>query len=269
VAFLLGSDPQYRERTPAAVVRLLVMVCVFYAIGAALFFYWPTGRIAYRSYFRAFGNAAFEQFLVWPNASIRFLDLNAPDIIKNIRAEAPPLTLPDSFPVPQRDKSEVKDTLLLLKNIDPSHPGLGQLRTGSRLHGYWPTITVLALVLATPWKWKRKTWLLVWGLLLVHVFIVFRLSIYALQGGFAVPSKDFRLLNVGEFWFARLKRLDSVINDNPTMNFIAPILIWLVVVAVMELWPVAWQKIRTSLVPARSRRDPSMRMDRGGLGSRK
>jgi len=269
MAFIRGSDPAYWERSPVAVVRLLVMVCVFYAIGAALFLNWPAARKAYQSYFRGFGNAAFEQFLVWPKASIRFLDLNAPDVIKNIRAEAPPLTLPASFPVPQRDKSEVKDTLMLLKNIDPSNPGLGQLRTGSRLHGYWSTVTVLALVLATPWNWKRKSWLLIWCVLLVHVFIAFRLSIYALQGGFAVPNKDFRLVNLNDFWFARLKGLDAVTNDNPTMNFIAPILIWLFVVAMMELWPIAWQKIRTSLIPARSRRDPSTRMDRGGRRSRR
>lgn len=263
VAFLLGSDPKYRERSTHAIVRMLILVCVMYAIGAALFYYWPVGRSTYESYFRGFGNAAFERFLVWPTASIRFLDLNSRDIVQNIRDAAPPLTLPESFPVPQRDRTGVKDTLMLLKNVHPAHPGLGQLRTGSRLIGFWPTITVLCLALATPWSWRRKTWLVVWVFLMVHLFIIFRLSIYALQGGFAVSGKDFQLLSLSEFWTDRLKGLDSVINDNPTTNFIAPILIWLTVVVGMELWSVLWKRISGAFQIQKDRRDPSMRMDRG------
>lgn len=263
VAFLSGNDPKYRERSILAIVRLLVVLCFLYAIGAALLYYWPAGRSAYEKYFRGFGNAAFQQFVFWPTASIRFLDLDSRDIVQDIRNAAPPLTLPESFPVPQRDRTGVKDTLMLLKNVHPQHLGLGQLRTGSRLLGFWPTITVICLALATPWVWKRRFWLVLWSFLAIHLFIMLRLTIYALQGGFAVDGKDFQLMSLSPFWSNRLKGLDSVINDNPTTSFIAPVLIWLTLIVLMELWTVVRKRISGSFRLPVDRRDPAARMDRG------
>ena len=263
IAFFRGKDPIYRERSPEAIVRMFVLVCMYYAVGSALISYWPAWRAKYHDYFRAFGDKAFQQFLVWPEASIRFLNLESKEIINDIRKAAPPLTVGDSFPVPQRDKQKVKDTLMLLKNVDPKNPGLGQLRTGSRLMGYWPTIAVVILALATPWTWKRKTWLLILVFVVVHGFIAARLAIYALQGGFAVPDKTWRLLTPSQFWFDQLKKLDLVINDNPTINFIAPVLIWLFAIVVVEFFLFASHRISASLFPASNeRRDRSWRNER-------
>lgn len=253
LAFIAGSDPIYRERRPAAIVRLLFMVSIYYGIGALLIGYWPAWRTNYQSYFRGLGNSAFEQFLVWPHASVHFLDLNSPDVIKNIRAKAPPLTLPDSFPVPHRDKE--MDTLMLLKNVDPSSLGLGQFRTSSRLIGYWPMVTVLALAFATPWRWPRKLWLIFWSVLAVHVFVLFRLAISLLQGGFADPGKPYRLVEIGPWWFDKLKRFDTVLNDNVTFNFIGGVFVWLVVVIAMELWPAMWQIVGSKFRSSRTRRE--------------
>ncbi len=257
LAFLRGTDPEYRERRPAAIIRLLVMVSFYYSIGAALISYWPAWRSTYQSYFRGLGNAAFEQFLIWPRASAHFLDLNSPDLIKNIRAKAPPLTLPASFPVPHRDRE--MDTLMLLKNVNPASLGLGQFRTSSRLIGYWPIVTVLALVLATPWVWRRKIWMLLGSLLMVHLFVVFRLAISLLQGGFVDPDKSFRLFDLSPWWFGKLKQFDSVINDNPTINFIAPVFIWLIVVISLELWPSVLQTISDNFRLPRSRHEERRR----------
>ncbi len=264
LAFLRGTDPKYRERRPAAIIRLLVMVSFYYAIGAALIIYWPAWRSTYQSYFRGLGNAAFEQFLVWPKASVHFLDLNSPDLIKNIRVQAPPLTLPETFAVPHRDK--MMDTLMLLKSVHPSRPGLGQLRTSSRPIGYWPKVTILAFALATPWVWRRRIWVLLWSMLLVHAFIVFRLSVFLLKGGFADPRKDYRLFDMSDWWFAKLHKIDDVINDDPTINFIAPVLIWLVVMIGLELWPAARQKIADKFRLSRrklGRRDPERKFVKG------
>lgn len=263
IAFLTGDDPKYRERSILAAVRLLVVLCLFYAIGAGTLYYWSPGRLAYERYFRGFGNAAFQQFLFWPTASIHFLDLNSRDIIQDIRNAAPPLTLPESFPVPQRDRGGVKDTLMLLKNIHPEHLGLGQLRTGSRLHAFWPSITIVCLALATPWGWKRRAWLLLWSFLSIHLFIYLRLTIYALQGGFAVDGKDFQLLWLSPFWSNRLKALDNVINDNPTTSYIAPVLIWLALIIFIELFSAVRKRFSGAFRLPVDRRDPAARMDRG------
>lgn len=264
VAFLRGSDPKYRERRPAAIIRLLVMVSFYYAIGAALISYWPAWRAGFHTYFRTLGDASFEHFLLWPKASVHFLDLNSRDVIKNIRAKAPPLTLPDKFPVPHRSKE--MDTLMLLKNVDPHALGLGQFRTSSRLIGYWPIVTVLALALATPWSGKRKLWLVFWALLSVHLFVVFRLAISLLQGGFADPDKPFRVVHISPWWFDKLKRFDTVLNDNITFSYIGGVLVWLIVVIGLELWPLAKQKIAGKLNASRTLRE-TRRHKREPLGS--
>lgn len=261
MAFLRGSDPKYRERRPAAIIRLLVMVSFYYAIGAAFINYWPAWRSEHQAYFRGFGNAAFEHFLLWPKASVHFLDLNSRDVVQNIRDKAPPLTLPDKFAVPHRD--HVMDTLMLLKNVDPDRLGLGQFRTSSRLIGYWPIVTVLSLAFATPWVWRRRVWLVLWCVLAVHLFVAFRLAISLFQAGFADPKKTYRLVDISPWSFDMLKRFDEVLNDNVTFSFVGGVFVWLAVVILMELWPAAKQKIagrlrasRTMRAGRRLRREP-------------
>jgi hypothetical protein len=239
-AFLRGSDPVYRERSIPAIIRLLVLVSVFYGIGTSLISFSPAWRAGYHSYFRAFGNAAFGTFLIWPHASVRFLNMNSRTIIDDIRAAAPPLTLPDKFPVPHRDKE--RDTLMLLKSVDPQKLGLGQLRTSSRAMGYWPTLTVVALSLAVPWGLRRKLWLLLWAILAVHVFLAFRLAISLLQNGFVDPDKSYRLFELSPWWFERLKQFDTFLNDNITFSYVGGVFVWLMVMVAMELWPVLWRK---------------------------
>ena len=253
-AFLRGSDSVYRERGIPAIVRMLVLVSIVYGLGAALINFWPAWRSGYQAYFRTFGNAAFEQFLMWPHASVRFLDMNSRTIIEDIRAAAPPLTLPDKFAVPHRDYE--MDTLMLLKSVHPDKPGLGQLRTSSRLIAYWPMVTVLSLALAVPWGLRRKLWLLLWSIVAVHLFVVFRLAISVLQGGFADPGKSFRLFDLSAWWFDKLKRFDSVLNDNVTFSFVGGVIVWLAVVIVMELWPIARQKFASIWRGSPHRDDP-------------
>lgn len=256
-AFLRGSDSVYRERSIPAIVRLLVLVGLFYGIGAALINFWPAWRSGYHAYFRTVGNSAFEQFLVWPHASVRFLDMNSRTILDDIRAAAPPLTLPDKFAVPHRDHK--MDTLMLLKSVHPDKPGLGQFRTSSRLIAYWPMVTVFSLALAMPWGLHRKLWLLFWSFLAVHLFVVFRLAISVLQGGFADPGKSFRLFDMSGWWFDKLKRLDTVLNDNVTFSYVGGVIVWLAVVIAMELWPIVRHKISATWRGSRRGGDPQSR----------
>lgn len=271
-AFVLGSDPVYRERSIPAIVRLLVLVSAFYGIGSALINFWPAWRSGYQSYFRALGDAAFEQFLVWPNASIRFLDMNSPTIIEDIRASVPdPLDKP--FPLPPRDK--VKDTLMVMRNGALTPPELGLLRTSSQLMAYWPMLTIFALALATPWRWKRKLVLVLCCVVVAHAFIIGRLAVLALKGSFAVPSKRIRIVEISESSFSRLDRIESVLNDDPTLNFIAPVILWLLIVVALELWPVL--KRRAAVLLGRSkfhdeggyRRQTLAELEAAGRSSRK
>lgn len=51
------------------------------------------------------------------------------------------------------------------------------------------------MILATPVPWKRRGWALLWGLLLVHVFMVLSVACYIWN-----QSTDLGLLVLTPFW---------------------------------------------------------------------
>lgn len=195
----------------------------------------PKWDATYSSWFRAGGNAVFSRFWFWPNASARFLDVNANDIQEQALAAAQPL-VPNSGRLPLKKPEGVKDTLVLLKNVDPKKPGLGQTHTSSRLIGYWPTAFTVALVLATPMRWWRRLVALLTGLILVNMFIAGRLTVLLLKGGFADATHRCRVIEPSPFWQDALSKLDEVVADNPTFTFVASVFIWLAAVFVAHLF---------------------------------
>lgn len=77
------------------------------------------------------------------------------------------------------------DTKIFLGNRDMLKPG-GKLETVSvrfstRYTGYLPAALVVALIAATPVKWRRRLWALGWGLLSVNCFVAFVLFIMILN----------------------------------------------------------------------------------------
>ena len=114
---------------------------------------WPGLREAYAKFFRAGG----ETFLdaLGSRSYVRF---------------QPDLREPANW-----------DTLILLANRD-LRDAAGQtraagFRVNSRSVGYVPTALVLALILATRLPWRRRAWALGWGLVLVHIYIAFLLTL--------------------------------------------------------------------------------------------
>ncbi len=131
----------------------------------------------------------------------------------------------------------VKDTLMVLIN---SHSGtIGQLRTGSRYIAYEPMAAVIALSLATPLVWRRRVWVLAWGLFWVHVFIALRLSL-TLAAEFFNPAKRYALRSASSFWLDLLNRSEQVFSDNPTATLVVAVFIWLVAVVGLFGWS-AWR----------------------------
>ena len=121
----------------------------------------------------------------------------------------------------------VKDTLMVLWN-DSTPGSFGGLKTSSRMMGYAPTVVIIALFLATPTTWQRRGWGLLWGLLLVHLFIAVRLSLTIAKDGFAA-EKAYALFRPSEFWFGVLKRVETVVVDNPTAYLAVCVIIWLLI----------------------------------------
>jgi hypothetical protein len=52
----------------------------------------------------------------------------------------------------------------------------------ARYHGYAPMRLVLSLILASPFPWRRRGWAVLWGLVLIHAWIVFELFLMILDG---------------------------------------------------------------------------------------
>lgn len=214
---------------PKAVARFALIAIVVYAV---LTWAYPSFQRAYAATFRSFGNAAFSQFWLWSEASVDFIDLQADDLTAQVNAKLP-AALPRGFQLPRAEG--VRDTLLVFKNRNtPANPGF--LRTSSRIIGYTPSAVLFSLVLATPIAWKRRGWLLLWGMALVHLLILFRLTALMLHTGFANSEKAYALFRPGAFVSDAIARINTVFADNPTFAYVAPVFLWLMVLLGFEVW---------------------------------
>jgi len=217
---------------PKLIIRFSVFVVVFYTL---LMIPWPGLERGYAGIFRAGGDAMFSRFWFWSSGNVRFLDLHSAKLFEELDA-ATPGALPRGVKLPEVEG--VKDTLMVLMNS--AKPGdLGLLRTSSRYLGYEPLAAVIALSLATPIVWRRRIWVVVWGLFWVHVFIAVRLSLL-LAGEFFNPVKKYALAHAGPFWLKTLGRAEEVFSDNPTATLVVAMFIWLVAVVGLFGWS-AWR----------------------------
>ena len=96
--------------------------------------------------------------------------------------------------------------------------------------GYVPTAVLVALMLATPIAWRRKWRALALGLLLVQGFVALRVGVALLAGFSRVGLGDRRLLDVSPAAVWGLKRADQILAGDLHMTYIAPLLIWILVV---------------------------------------
>jgi hypothetical protein len=104
---------------------------------------------------------------------------------------------------------------------------LGTKRFSSRHVGYMPTVTFVALVLASPVAWSRKGWALLWGLLLVHVFVIVRFGFVVLEAFHG--SEAHCLFQVCPPWSGILRLLFNVTAVVPATTYLVPLVIWILV----------------------------------------
>ncbi len=211
---------------PPKVILKFAALTIF--LGAVLLIEWWSGPVrAYGAFFRGLGNIAFStQFWFWPDAYVRFLD---PENIQ-------PADLPPGVNVPPGTKLQdirILDTLLVLNNRK-TRTDFGFLRTSSRLNGYTPVAFFVALALATPGRWRKRLKGLGWGLLLVHLFILLRLTVYLAEG--YCGDKPFALFHPGPTSFRILKAVSGTLHDNPTVSYVVPTFIWFLLLFRPSQW---------------------------------
>jgi hypothetical protein len=208
---------------PKQILRFAVLAIAFYLVTMWLR---PYVEDPYARYFRGLCNAVFAGGWLHADARACFLDLETPDLVGEVEA-ATGLPLRGRYAPPE--PTPHKDTLMLLIHRHVPVP-FGQMKTSSRLVGYEPTAVILALLLATSYPtWTRRWVALGIGLILVHGFILLRLSFNLLVGGFAA-GRPYSVFHPSEFWFGVLDRGDDILMQDPTASWTFPVFVWFVVV---------------------------------------
>ncbi len=155
---------------------------------------WPGLMDAYSAFFRACGNQLFKSFGSQGAVSFR-----------------PPST-PDA----------AWDTEVLLKNRQRSSSWL--MAYDTRRSGYLPTAALIALTLASPITWRRRGQALVWGLILVNVFIAVRVAVSLVYQFRNVDLYVFR-----PFWDRAITITYEAVSVSILTSCLVPVLIWMLV----------------------------------------
>jgi hypothetical protein len=99
----------------------------------------------------------------------------------------------------------------------------------TRSIGWDPTALTIALILATPVPWRRRGWALLWGLVLVNLFILF-----SLQSWIWNASPNISLTTLSPFWKEMADDLEYTLITQMGVSFSMPVLIWIVVTFRLE-----------------------------------
>lgn len=182
--------------------RILGFALRFALVYGLLVAVWPLVRPAYRQLYCALGNALFSG----GEASTRFHSLGG---------------------------SEGLDVQLVLTKRGPP-PVTARMQNSSRLVGYMPTVSLIALVLASPIPWRRRGRALVPGLLLVTGFVAFRMAI-PIRNSFSHPDA-LQVHHPGRFGAWLLDVSERAFLSAPASAFVVPILLWVLVAFRRQDW---------------------------------
>lgn len=189
-------------RTSVPSRRILAFALRFAVAYGLLVLAWPLVRPAYRQTYCALGNVLFSG----GEASTRFQSLGG---------------------------SGGLDVQLVLTKRGPP-PVTARMQNSSRLVGYMPTVSLIALVIASPLPWKRRWRALLLGLLLVHVFVAFRMAI-PIQNSFSNPDA-LQVHHPGPFGSWLLDVAERAFLSAPASAFVVPILLWVLVAFRRQDW---------------------------------
>jgi hypothetical protein len=178
---------------------MLRFLCWFALLYGLLILPWPGWNSVYGGYFRALGRSLFAE-----EGGRRM-----------VRFEA----------APGRPAIDTSITIANRDRVDAA--GLVPARIlwlDARSVGWVPTALITALTVASPVPWKRRCWALGWGLLLVHIFIMFSVGCYIWN-----ESAALGLVNFTPFEKTVAAGLEETLVTQLGASFVVPALIWLVV----------------------------------------
>jgi len=119
-----------------------------------------------------------------------------------------------------------RDTEIVLENIK-TRGARGTMDANSRRMGFMATAFLSALVLATPIPRPRRLVALVWGLVLISVFVAFKMYLQ-LVNAFS-DDNVLAIYTFGAFTKTVVVALIKVFSMSPVTAYIAPVVIWVLV----------------------------------------
>jgi len=181
------------------IVRFLIRFVLIFGL---LVLPWPGWNDLYGHAFRAVGNAVFAQ-----DGEKRVLYFSAHR---------------------QTQGFSSVDTQITIGNrdlIDSNGKGLAALLgLDTRSVGWMPTALTIALIMSTPIPLQRRAWSLLWGLLLVHAFILFSVAVYIWD-----KSTTVSLDTLSPFYKPIADGLEYTLVTQMGISFSIPVLIWIAV----------------------------------------
>jgi hypothetical protein len=183
--------------------RKIVQVLIrFWIVFGLLIFPWPNLDNFYGAYFRLLGTLAFSR-----ESGPRMVRFDPHELRHGFSTLGTEMILGNRYLVDSSGKGAVT-----LVDLD------------TRSIGWVPTALTIALILATPMPWRRACWALLWGIVLIHLFILLSLQ--------AAIWDQSPVLSLGEpspmgQWLA--DALYYTLITQMGASFAAPVVIWIAV----------------------------------------
>lgn len=181
----------------------------FFIIYGLLIYPWPGWKEVYGEGFRAVGNALYSS-----DNEKRTIHFEAHEETKGFAAIDSRIVLTNPNLVDENNKTPTSN-----------------LGFDSWSICWLPTALTMAFILATPIPWKRRLWALLWGLVLIHLFLWFSVQAYIWD-----ESTNVKLITLSPFWKNIAEGLVYILILQMGASFSVPLVIWILVTFKREDW---------------------------------
>jgi hypothetical protein len=188
--------------------HLLVFFCLFILVYAAMMALWPVWGGIYVRCYRS-------------GSSLIFDSTDSTCFVR--------------FHMSKDSENEIKMSFHHRDRLDKHGRPATLLRISNDIHHgvYIYFAFIVALIAATPIPLKRKGWAMLWGVMLTHVFFVFRQTVLIL---YIFSSKPLSLLALSPFWKGVLLLHTQILTVNIAPGYIVIVFIWILVSWRREDW---------------------------------
>jgi hypothetical protein len=192
---------------PISTKTAIKFFCLFVLVYVLLMAAWPAVGSVYSKFYRAVGEFLFGSF--GRGSIVRFSQSDD-------------------------NKDDIYITVFNRYRVDENGRMQGAWANHSiRYNDYIHTAFLMALIVAVPLPLRRKVWSIVYGMILIHAFVIFKLAIMILN---LFSKERVALLILNSFWKNVVVITNEVLMRRMTTGFIIAFFIWILVSFRREDW---------------------------------